>query len=74
MTSLPSKTILQPKRNSPRRAEPPCQAHLAEADKISPGNAYTDFVRYLNKAGCDSLDYATDRDDVEAKLNKYYKR
>ena len=26
------------------------------------------------EAGCDSLDYATDRDDVEAKLNKYYKR
>lgn len=47
---------------------------MAEADKISPDNAYTNFVRYLNKAGCDSLDYATDRDDVEAKLNKYYKR
>lgn len=51
-----------------------CQEHLAAADKISPANEYTNFVRYLNKAGCSSLDYATDRDDVEAKLNKFYKR
>jgi len=51
-----------------------CQAHLAEADKISPNNAYTSFVRYLNKAGCDSLDYATDRDDVEEKVKKFYEK
>ena len=49
-----------------------CQAHLAEADKISPSNAYTDFVRYLNKAGCDSFEYANDKDDTMAKVNKYY--
>ncbi len=49
-----------------------CQAHLAEADKISPNNIYTNFVRYLNKAGCTSFDYATDRDDVEEKVKKYY--
>ena len=51
-----------------------CQAHLAEADKISPANEYTNFVRYLNKAGCTSFEYANDKDDVEAKVNKYYKR
>ncbi|MBO7123604.1 MAG: hypothetical protein J6V90_10035 [Treponema sp.] len=45
---------------------------MAEADKISPNNIYTNFVRYLNKAGCSSLDYAVDRDDVEEKVNKYY--
>ena len=51
-----------------------CQAHLAEADKISPSNEYTNFVRYLNKAGCASFEYANDKDDVEAKVNKFYKR
>ncbi len=51
-----------------------CQEHLAAADKISPANEYTNFVRYLNKAGCSSFEYANDKDDVEAKVNKYYKR
>ena len=50
------------------------QAHLAEADKISPSNIYTNFVRYLNKAGCSTFEYATDRDDVEEKVKKYYKK
>ena len=49
-----------------------CQEHLAAADKISPSNAYNDFVRYLNKAGCDSFEYANDKDDVLAKVNKFY--
>ena len=61
MTSLPPKKI-QPKRNSNslRRAEPPARFMLWRCEGRG--------------GGCDSLDYATDRDDVEAKLNKYYKR
>ena len=26
------------------------------------------------EAGCDSLDYATDRDDVEEKVKKFYEK
>lgn len=49
-----------------------CQECLAEADKILPANINTNFVRYLNKAGCTTFDYATDREDVDEKVKKFY--
>lgn len=49
-----------------------CKAHLDEADKILPANVYTNFVRYLNRAGCTSFDYATDREGVDVKVEKFY--
>ncbi len=49
-----------------------CKERLEEADKILPGNVYTNFVRRLNAAGCTSFDYATDREDVDAKVEKFY--
>lgn len=47
---------------------------LAEADKISPGNVYTEFVRRMNRAGCDIFEYANDREGVDAKARKFYKK
>ncbi|MBO4546883.1 MAG: hypothetical protein J5700_04815, partial [Treponema sp.] len=49
-----------------------CLKLLDRADAISPSNIYTDFVRRVNKAGCDIFEYADDKDKVMSKVNKYY--
>ena len=49
-----------------------CEKHMQEAEKILPDNAYTPFVRRLNGAGLDAFEYADDKDDTIAKMNKYY--
>lgn len=47
-----------------------CERHLQEANMILPDNAYVPFVRSLNKAGCDALEYADDKEKVMSKVKK----
>lgn len=49
-----------------------CETSLNAAEKILPGNSFTEFVRHVNVAGFSYIEYTDKRAKIQAAVEKYY--